>query len=394
MNNNNGFGCSGGCGRQPVLVSYPYTRGALYQCDCCTQMHQPNTAQYPVSGQMQENGFMVINNVPYLLDTMTTNYGTKLSVSENVYTRISKRNDPSCINLVASFDMTGDIIANAVWKSFIENVIGSEYETLEHLLPIQKSSVKFRFHFTIHDGNGGVVYTSHVDSTCVNHLFHYTDINDFFITSFKNNAVTNIPQLDYAGIYTISIDRVEAYVDVVDTKQHVTETLNPFYQWKNNNTQIAIQHDSIQECGKDYEILIGALDVNYSVAVQLNVTTRLKISFTCYMSNEIMSGDSYGIYKALYNPTEQIVDQLMQEVTALRDEVAMLRAQVNDFYYTSQEYMKNTFYRKGVIVWITPGTIYQTTLDYTTTAEESVTVEEALAEDVIDGKLVPLVVSD
>jgi hypothetical protein len=180
----------------------------------------------------------------------------------------------------------------------------------------------------------------------------------------------------------------------VDTKQHVTETLNPFYQWKNNNTQIAIQHDSIQECGKDSEILIGALDVNYSVAVQLNVTTRLKISFTCYMSNEIMSGDSYGIYKALYNPTEQIVDQLMQEVTALRDEVAMLRAQVNDFYYTSQEYRKNTFYRKGVIVWITPGTIYQTTLDYTTTAEESVTVEEALAADVIDGKLVPLVVSD
>jgi hypothetical protein len=72
----------------------------------------------------------------------------------------------------------------------------------------------------------------------------------------------------------------------------------------------------------------------------------------------------------------------------------MLRAQVNDFYYTSQEYMKNTFYRKGEIVWITPGTIYQTTLDYTTTAEESVTVEEALAADVIDGKLVPLVVSD
>ena len=116
MNNNNGFGCSGGCGRQPVLVSYPYTRGALYQCDCCTQMHQPNTAQFPVSGQMQENGFMVINNVPYLLDTMTTNYGTKLSVSENVYTRISKRNDPSCINLIATFDMTGDIIANAVMK--------------------------------------------------------------------------------------------------------------------------------------------------------------------------------------------------------------------------------------------------------------------------------------
>lgn len=394
MNNNNGFGCEGGCGRQPVLVSYPYTRGALYQCDCCTQMHQPNTAQYPVSGQMQENGFMVINNVPYLLDTMTTNYGTKLSVSENVYTRISKRAEPSCISLVASFDLTGDIIANEVWKSFIENVIGSEYETLEHVLPIQKSSVKFRFHFTIHDANGGVAYSSHVDSTCVNHLFHYTDINDFFITSFKNNAVTNIPQLDYAGVYNLTIDRVEAYVDVIRTKEHITDTLNPFYQWTNNNTTIAIQHDTIQSTGADEEILIGALDVNYTVAVQLNVTTRLKISFTCYMSNEIMSGSSYGIYKALINPTEQIVNKLMQEVTALQDEVTALKSRMDQFYNASVEYKKGTFYQKGVIVWITPGTIYQTTLAYTTTNDDQITVQEALDADVLDGKLVPLVISN
>ena len=165
--NNIGCGCN-----QPVLVSYPFKQSSLYQCDCCNQMHQPNTAKYPISGSMQEDAFMIINSVPYLLDNFTTSYGTKLSVSENVYTRLSKSTDPSCINLTGSFDMTGDIITNAVWESFIENVISSQYETLEQVLPIQKSNVIFRFHFSLRDQNGGLAYSSHVDSVCTNHLFH------------------------------------------------------------------------------------------------------------------------------------------------------------------------------------------------------------------------------
>lgn len=386
----NNIGC-GGCGGQvPSFITYPFKRGAMYQCDCCTSMHQPSTAQYPVSGYMQENAYMVINSTPYLLDNTTTNYGTKLSVSENVYTRLSKSPDPACINLTGSIDMTGDIITNTVWKSFIENVIASQYETLDRVLPIQKSSVVFRFYFTLRDRNGGVAYSSHVDSTCPNHLFHYTDINDFFVTSFKNVAVTNIPQLDYAGLYNLSIDRVEAFVNVINTKDHVTDNLNPYYQWINNNTHIAVQHDTIDSTQPDVQLMIGAVNMNYSVAVQLNVTTRLRINFTVYMSNTIMAGDSYGIYKALFNPTEEIVAQLMQEIEAMKIQMAEMQYRLNNLYLTCDEYRKGKTYKKGTLVWIIPGTLYQTTLTYTTTNDESVTVEEALETDVLDGKLVPV----
>ena len=387
--NNIGCGCN-----QPVFVSYPFKQSSLYQCDCCNQMHQPNTAQYPISGSMQEDAFMIINSVPYLLDNFTTNYGTKLSVSENVYTRLSKSTDPSCINLTGSFDMTGDIITNAVWKSFIENVISSQYETLEQVLPIQKSNVIFRFHFSLRDQNGGLAYSSHVDSVCTNHLFHYTDINDFFITSFKNIAVTNIPQLDYPGAYTLSIDLVEAYVDTIDTKEHVTDTLNPYYQWINNDTKIAVQHDTIQGTTPDSRIMIGSTNVKYSVVVQLNVTTRLRIAFTVFMSNTIKSGDSYGIYKALYNPTEHIIATLTQRISALETQVATMQSTIDAMYPTNVEYKKNELLHKGDMVWLIPGTVYQATLEYTTTNSDLVTVEEALAQDVLDGKLVLLVQSE
>lgn len=378
-----------GCNRPVLIPAYPFQRGALYQCDCCTQMHQPNQkAQYPISGQMQENAFMLINSVPYLLDNFTTNYGTKLSVSENVYTKVSRSTDPSCINLTAAIDMTGDIVTNTVWKAFIEDVISSQYELLNHVLPIQKSSVTFRIHFSLLDNNGGLAYQSYVDSMCTNHLFHYTDIQDFFITSFKNVAVTNIPQLDYAGLYNLRIDRVEAYATVIDTKLHVTD-MNPYYQWTANNTRIVLQHDTIERTGSDSQVMIGSTDVNYTIAVQLNVTTRLRIAFTVYMSNTIKSNDSYGIYKALYNPTEHIIETLAQRVTVLESEVAALTTALNAMYMTCIEYKKNTLLRKGVLVWLTPGEVYQASTTYTTTSAP-ITTDEAFAADVLDGKLVPI----
>jgi hypothetical protein len=59
-------------------------------------------------------------------------------------------------------------------------------------------------------------------------------------------------------------------------------------------------------------------------------------------------------------------------------------------YYTSEEYKKNTFYHKGAFTWITPGEVYQTTAEYTTTNDESITLEDALAADLAAGKLVKI----
>jgi hypothetical protein len=294
-------------------------------------MHQPATAQYPASGLMDQNAYMIINGMPYLLDNSLTKYGTKISVSENIYTRVSKRHDPSCINLSAVFDMTDDqIVANDVWNAFLEDTVSNAYDILDGVLPIQKAFVTFRIHFHIEDENKGVVYTNHVDSTVKEHLFHYTDIRDYFVTSFKNVAVTNIPQLDFSGLYTFCIDTVEARVNVVDTKKHYSSEANPFYQWKDNNTKVVLQHDTIEAASNDDTVVIASFDVNNSTPVQLNVTTRLKICFTAYMSNTIMVTNSFGIYKALFNTSGHAIEDLQKKVAALEALVAELTGRVDD----------------------------------------------------------------
>lgn len=394
--NQKGFGCNG-CGQQPVLVSYPYTHGAMYQCDCCQQMYQPETAKYPASGSMKENAFMIINNVPYLIDNTTTKYGTKLSVSENVYTRASKRPDPSCINITASIDMTGDVITNASWNAFLEQVISNEYEALESLLPMQHSSVFFKLYFHITDANGGIVYENTIDATVKDHLFHYTDINDFFLTSFKNVMVTNIPQVDYNGIYTLVIDKMEAYAKTLDTLAHVVpEEMNPYYIWRDNNTKIAVQHDAMQDI-VDATILIGSAYINYAVAVQLNVTTRLKFCFTAYMSNTIATNNTANVYNALYHPTEKLLAILARDVAILTTSVSDLQARVaaleNQIITMKprvKEYAKNTEYTKGDLVYNEIGYVYQVSATYTSTDDESVTVDEAFEADIAIGKLVQL----
>lgn len=387
-----------GCNCQPtIMVNYPYTRSAMYQCDCCNAMYQPNTSRYPASGSMQENAFMVVNTVPYLIDNFTTNYGPKLSVSESIYTRVTKRKDPSCINLAAVIDMTGDIITNSVWNAFLEQTIAGQYESLEQVLPVMKSNVTFKLYFHLEDVSGGVVYESHMTSIVKDHLFHYTDVNDFFVTSFKNVMVTNIPQLDFQGVYNLIIDKMEAYVDTIDTKEHTDDELNPYYTWTNNNTKIMMQHDTINGTLPDASVLVASTDINFGMPVQLNVTTRLKLSFSAFMSNTIATGDTFGVYKSLFEPTQEIVDKLVKQVenlqatvSALTVQVATLRADVNNMYYTSEEYKKNTYYHEGALTWITKGILYQVNEGYTTTDDESVTVEEAFQTDILTGKLIPV----
>lgn len=377
------------CMQPTILACYPYQRSAMYQCDCCSHMYQPNTSTYPASGPMQENAFMVVNTVPYLIDNTQVKYGTKLSVSESIRTGVTKRPDLSCINLSAIVDMTGDIITNASWNAFLQSTISSQFETLKTILPIQKSNVTFRLHYHLLDVNGGVVYTSHIDSVVKDYTFHYTDVEDFFVTAFKNVMVAEIPAMPYQGIYTIVIDKMEAYVNTINTIDHIVGDMNQFYTWSDNNTKIVVNHDSIAaETPIDETILIASTDINYGMAVQLNVVTRLKISFSAFMSNLIATNDSYGVYKSLFDPVEDVVSKLMQRIEALTTEIETMKSEMDKFYFTSQEYEKGITFHKGVFTWLVPGTVYQTTEAYTVTNDDTITVEEAFAADIAAGKLV------
>lgn len=386
------------CGQQPILLScYPYTRGAMYQCDCCTAMHQPTDAsKYPASGQMQETAYMIKNTVPYLVDNFTTNYGTKLSVSENVYTRVTKRQDPSCINVVARFDMTEDsITTNTAYAAFLEQTISNQYTDLEGVLPILKSTVTFKIYFHVEDGMGGVVYENYMVSIAKDHLFHYTDVQDFFLTSFKNVVITNIPQLDFQGVYNIVFDRVEAYVDVIDTKLHVNDDLNPYYQFTNNNTKVVVQHDTIQAQAADSNILIASAEINTGFPVQLGLTTRVKVSYTAFMSGTIAVGNSFGVYNALNGTTERSIEQLTEEVTLLQEEVALLRTELERKPAIGTVYGHAINMKTGQIVYymhdvegIQYTDMYVVIADYVTKAAGE--YDDLIAADVAEGKLSPV----
>ena len=392
------------CGQPMLLSCYPYTsQGPMYMCDCCTHMHQPNTAKYPSGGKMQENAYMLKNTMPFLVDNSTTSYGTKLSVSESVYTRVTRRKDPSCINLVAVLDMTDEIIPNTQYAAFLEQTISNHYNELNGVLPVQKSTLKFKFYFHVEDEAGGVVYENTATSIVKDNLFHYTDVNDYFLSSYKQVFVTNIPALDFQGIYNLIIDRVEAIAENIDTNAHVTPgDVNPFYACTNNNTKVFVNSEEINSTPTDTTGVIATVEVNYGMPVQLGLTTRLKVAFTAFMNNTIAIGNSFGVYNALMGTTERSIEEICQRLNKLEEDTATLEGTVEALQQTvaaikegAIEYDHNIDLKKSQIVSrVLEGDNAESMLfivgeNYTT--EETGEITDLINADIAAGKLIPVI---
>ena len=399
-----GCGCGG---RVPVPRTYPFTMKGDYACDCCHQMYQPNpeNKQIPTAGMINGSLFTIVNNDPLLVHRDIFEYGTKISVSENIRTQVTRRSDMSCINLIGVFDLTeGNIITNDSLFSFLCNKIGSQYETNEHLLSILKSGFQVKVNFTVLDEQGGTVYSNSFQSSNTIGKFHYTDVRDFFVESISNVMVTNIPAMDYAGVYVLRLDRIEVYGRKIITKNHVTDNLNPFYAFTSNNTKISQYVDAINSTPEDEVVLLAACDLNWSTTFQANLTTRFKLSFNVYTSNMIIASDVYNVWSALYEPIESVIDSMRNSIISMSETIALLNQRIDaqdetirllaqrveNIYYTSEEYTKGHYFHKGVITWLEPGTIYQTTEAYTTTNDESISVAAAFDSDIAMGKLIPL----
>ena len=306
---------------------YPFNRPACESytyCCCGSKPVDPIMKDYPSSGPFIGSAFALNDANPYLMNSSNMSYGMAISYSESVYTNITKRDDVSCINLAATFDLTDTNLTNTVRNDFLKQYINRKYEQLSGVLPIIKNSLRFKVFYVITDYAGGVVHSSHVETTVDQTHFHFTDIRDTFVQSLQGLIIDNIPAMTYQGLYTITISRVELYVDIINTKDHLVNGLNPFYIFTDNNTKIQLQNQVIENTDRDAELLIATCEVNKSFDYMANVSNRLRMTFVAYTSIPIACGDTSGVWNALNEPTDAIITQLRNEVTAMEEEIQLL----------------------------------------------------------------------
>lgn len=304
-------------------------RNSYTFCCCGEEVVNTPSPKFPISGPFEGSAFVLNDAKPYLFDTTCTSYGPILCFSENIYTNITQRNSVSCIDLAATFDMVDTNLPNNVRLDMLEKSIGKNYLTLNGVLPIIKRDIKFKIMYTITDSNDGILYTGECCSTSLDNSFHFTDIKDRFIMSAKNIVIDVIPQLPTNDVCTITIDRVEAFVNVIDVASHITNDTNPFYKFTNNNMSIVMNSDVITTQTPDAEIMIAYCDVNRSFAFKPSISTRLRMTFTSYMSSLIAAGDVSGVYNELTSPTEEILDMAIDRITNLEDKVKMLEEMID-----------------------------------------------------------------
>lgn len=309
-----------------------------YSHDCYHEYHgHPHPHEYPTHGSMLGSGFMLLNYNPYLFDKTHVKYGNFLSVSENVNTRISRRRDDSCVNIDASFNLTGQIIHNIVMQQHLEQSIANHYDTLDGFLPIIKSDITFRLYYTVQDDLGGTVHQGVCTVTTPQMNFHYTDIRDYFVTSLRSIFVANIPAMDYTGMYRLILEKLDAFGDVVDTKQHTSEQMNPYYQFADNNNQIILQHEAIQNTIPDTSVLLASIKLSEVIPFQANVTTRLRVSFVAFLDELIAVPHTYGIWNAMFAPTDEKIDKALKEIATLRESVGMLTNMVTEMRHSLRD---------------------------------------------------------
>lgn len=315
-----------------IPASYPYVRPAVdsYEC-CCCPTSQPSMKDYPTSGPFKGNAFALDNANPYLIDTTFYSYGQALSFSENIYTKVTKRDDPSCINLTARFDFTDSSLTNTVRFDFLKNYVARKYEELSGVLPIIKNGIKFRIHYTIYNIDGGIEYIGHTDCKVEKPVFHFTSIKDIYVQSANGLVIENIPAMTYQGRYTIVINNVEAMIEIINTKEHLQDpSLNPYYTFEDNNMKITLHNQEISTQEADDVLVIGNCAVEQSFEYIANITTRLKLNFIAFTSLPIACGDTSPIWFALNEPTEQTITQLRNEVSAIEEELALIHAKDAD----------------------------------------------------------------
>lgn len=322
------------CAYRPLPPSYPYINPITNDTYSGQIYHEHNQfpvpGQLPASGPFKGNGFMVKNYYPYLFDTSFVRYGNFISMPENCVTRVSRRPVDSCIDLSGTFDMTTGINKNSVLAEYLEKCVAHKGDQLQGIFPIIKPTLTFKLYYRILDEMGQVVHQAAVSVAVKDLVFHFTDIRDYYVQTAKSIFLTNIPSMDFAGIYRLSLDRLECYGEAINTIDHVHGDLNNHYAFANDNTSILLQPDVIAATPTDEFILLSSVEINQQLPFTANITTRLKLSFTAFLSEMIALPNVYKVWSAMFEPTNITLAALKEEVSGLRDSISLINIQLHE----------------------------------------------------------------
>lgn len=416
MKNNNCCGC---------FDNYPFEGHQSHygtQCtlNACSEGHFKPSRQVPTPpktpvGPIKESAFRLIDGFPYLVDTTHFKYGPFVKASEQLETRIAQRRDTNCIHIDAVLDLTNSSSTNQTLMNYFTTIIERQYETLQGVLPVLQERIHFRVYYYITDKTGQTLVDNYATVSGTDVYVHGTEIPGYFVESFKNILITEIPDFEFygAGDYILTLTKVEIFATGVNTLDHLTDpALNPFYAWTNDYQKIILNNEEINSVEPDFLCLpIGTVQLNKSYMYQAAVTTKLKICFTAYMSDFIYARNMFNVWSALNEPTRELLAQIKTELATLStkyDElktvsdaqavkIATMEGEITELEQKVEVEKDVTEYsfaipvHSGEFMFIEYGRIYQATEDYVTPEYDGTkTPEELFAEDINAGRLVEI----
>lgn len=313
--------------------NYPFdhTHGCQPQCTMACDHHVPPKHPIPEmpTGTVKENKFRIINGIPHLVDSPLLKWGPHIKIAEQIDTKITQRPDQGCIRLDAVFDCTNSLTPNMSLNNYLRTIIERKYDELEGILPVIGEWVSFKLTYHVTNAANDTIYANNSVVSCKESWLHITDMKDQFIQSCKSIMIVEIPDFTQygAGMYTLNLDTLEVILNGFDPKEHMEDpALNPFYVFTDDYKKIVIDHERSAAIDPDYPaIVLSSINLNKSFGYNASVTTRLKLAFTAYMDDLIITPNTFGIWSSLTQPTDSILNLMKTDIDTMKAEIIVLQ---------------------------------------------------------------------
>lgn len=315
---------------------YPYAEhhGCGSHCTMqCNHTPPPVHPQTP-TGWVKENKFRIVDGYPYLVDMPMLKWGPKVRTSEQLETKVVQRREISCVRLDAVFDCTTSMSTNTTLRNYFKQIIERKYLPLDGILPIIQEWTSFKLNYHVENMMGDTVLDNSAVVSIKEGFCHLTDVRDLTLTSFKGIFMVDIPDLTQYGSerYVLVLDSIEVYVTGFNTLEYLDDpALNPFYAFAENYTRIDISHEAVSKIDPDYpKMIITEIPLRKTYAFDAAVTTRLKLAFTAYLSDLILSGNTFDVWSALTQPTDAIIAQMKTDLDTMNERLQTLNVTVEN----------------------------------------------------------------